>query len=99
MVDIYIFLYICLFFIGLGGFLLADVNVIKFLISLELLSLSASMIFILSSFQFLDLFGFLVSLFNLTLAGAESAIGLVLLINVYAERDFVQLSSLTLLKS
>ena len=74
---------ILLFFIGLLGVILNRRNILIILMCIELLLLSLNMNFILFSVYLDDLYGQLFSFFILTIAAAESAIGLAIIIIYY----------------
>jgi NADH-quinone oxidoreductase subunit K len=77
---------ILLFFIGLIGVILNRRNILIILMCVELLLLSLNMNFILFSVYLDDLYGQLFSFFILTIAAAESAIGLAIIIIYYRIR-------------
>jgi NADH-quinone oxidoreductase subunit K len=77
---------ILLFFIGLIGVILNRRNIVIILMCIELLLLSLNMNFILFSVYLDDLYGQLFSFFILTIAAAESAIGLAIIIIYYRIR-------------
>ena len=77
---------ILLFFIGLIGVILNRRNILIILMCIELLLLSLNMNFILFSVYLDDLYGQLFSFFVLTIAAAESAIGLAIIIIYYRIR-------------
>ena len=77
---------ILLFFIGLIGVILNRRNILILLMCVELLLLSLNMNFILFSVYLDDLYGQLFSFFILTIAAAESAIGLAIIIIYYRIR-------------
>jgi NADH-quinone oxidoreductase subunit K len=77
---------ILLFFIGLIGVILNRRNILIILMCVELLLLSLNMNFILFSVYLDDLYGQLFSSFILTIAAAESAIGLAIIIIYYRIR-------------
>lgn len=80
-----IFLSLFLFFIS-TSLLIIKKNFIFLLISLELLGLAINTLFINFSLILDDLFGQLIFLFILTIAAADTAIGLALLLNFYRLR-------------
>lgn len=69
-----------LFIIGLLGFILNRKNVILMLVSIEIMLLAVTLIILISSIAYNDNIGQVLSLFIIALAGAESAIGLSILI-------------------
>ena len=75
-----------LFFIGLIGVILNRRNILIILMCVELLLLSLNINFILFSVYLDDLYGQLFSFFILTIAAAESAIGLAIIIIYYRIR-------------
>lgn len=88
-----------IFFSGFLGMLLWQKNLVLVILSLEIIFISSSIGFILSSIMIDDIFGFLFSLFLLTLAGAEVSFGLALTILSYRKFDNIFLNNLTRLKS
>jgi len=80
---------ILLFFIGLVGVILNRRNILIILMCVELLLLSLNMNFILFSVYLDDLYGQLFSFFILTVAAAESAIGLAIIIIYYRVRGSI----------
>ena len=72
-----------LFIIGLIGFVLNRKNIILMLISIEIMLLAITLIILVNSLAFDDNLGQLFSLFIIALAGAESAIGLSILVVYY----------------
>ena len=69
-----------LFFIGFFGTILNYNNILVTLVAIELMLLSANLNFIFFSIYLNDIFGQIFSLFILTIAASESAIGLAILI-------------------
>jgi len=87
-----------IFIIGLLGITLNKNNILVILMCLELVLLSLNMNFISFSIYFDDLYGQLFSLFILTIAASESAIGLAIIISHYRSRGNILLNDVTLLK-
>jgi NADH-ubiquinone oxidoreductase chain 4L len=81
-----------LFIIGLVGFILNRKNVILMLVSIEIMLLSITLIFLINSIAYNDNFGQLIALFIIALAGAESAIGLSILIVYYRLNGVISLT-------
>ncbi len=79
----FIFFGISLFFIGLVGLFITRRNIIIILMCVELMLLGINLNFIVYSVYLDDFFGQLVALFVLTVAAAESAIGLAILVVYY----------------
>ncbi len=76
-------------FTGFLGLFLNRQNIIVTLMSIELILLSISIIFIELSYQFQDFYGLVFSFFILTVAAAESAIGLAIVIVYYRLRGSI----------
>lgn len=87
-----------IFLIGVLGICLARKHIIIILISLELILLSINFNFICGSVFFDDLLGQIYALLVLTVAAAETAIGLALLIIYYRLRGGISVDLITLLK-
>jgi NADH-ubiquinone oxidoreductase chain 4L len=87
-----------LFIIGLIGFILNRRNVILMLVSIELMLLSITLIILINSIAYNDNFGQLAALFIIALAGAESAIGLSILIVYYRLNGVISLTNNNVLK-
>jgi NADH-quinone oxidoreductase subunit K len=71
---------VLIFLFGLFGIFVLRRNLIMIIISLELLLLAVNLLFIIFSIYLDDMIGQLFSIFILTIAGAESSIGLALLV-------------------
>ena len=82
---------IILFHIGMLGLILNRGNILKTIMSLELLLLSVNMSFITFSLYLDDIVGQIFVLFILTLSATESSIGLSILAVYYEHRDDIQL--------
>lgn len=72
-----------LFLIGILGFILNRKNIILMLISIEIMLLAVALLIILSSFSFDDILGQTYGIYIIAIAGAESAIGLGILVAYY----------------
>jgi len=84
---------------GIFGMFLGRRDIIIILISLELILLSANINFVFYSIQLDDLLGQIYGLLVLTVAAAETAIGLAIVIIYYRLRGSVSIDSINLLKS
>jgi NADH-quinone oxidoreductase subunit K len=80
-----------LFHIGMLGLILNRGNILKTIMSLELLLLSVNLSFITFSLYLDDIVGQIFVLFILTLSATESSIGLSILAVYYEHRDDIQL--------
>ena len=87
-----------LFFIGLFGIIFNRRNILIILMCIELVLLSLNLNFILFSVYLDDLHGQLFSFFILTIAAAESAIGLAIIIIYYRIRGNININSQFTLK-
>lgn len=94
----YLTLSFLIFIIGSCGMFLFRKHIINILISLELLLLSINMNFIIFSCFLDDLLGQLYALMVLTVAAAESSIGLSIIIVYYRLRGGISIDLINLLK-
>lgn len=89
---------IVLFLISVLGIILNKRNVLVILMCIELMLLSVNMNFILYSIYLDDFYGQLFSLFVLTVAASESAVGLAILIVYYRLLGNIIINGTTALK-
>ena len=89
---------IILFLIGLIGIFLIKKNIIIILMSIELMLLSININFIIFSIYLDDLTGQIFALFVLTVAAAESAIGLAILVIYYRIKGLVSINFINSIK-
>jgi NADH-ubiquinone oxidoreductase chain 4L len=82
-----------LFLIGILGFILNRKNIILLIISLEIMLLAVTLLFLISSFSFDDNTGQIFGIYIIAVAGAESVIGLSILIAYYRLKGSISLSS------
>jgi len=87
-----------LFFLGIWGVLAARKNMIITLISIELILLSVNINFIIFSVYLDDVLGQVFALLILTVAAAESAIGLALLVVYYRVKGNIDIDYINVLK-
>jgi NADH-ubiquinone oxidoreductase chain 4L len=78
-----------LFLIGILGFVLNKKNIILMLISIEIMLLSITFLILLSSISYDDILGQTLSIYIISIAGAESAIGLGILVAFYRLRGSI----------
>ena len=78
-----------LFIIGILGFVLNRKNIILMLISIEIMLLSITLIIIISSYTLDDILGQTFAIYIIAIAGAESAIGLGILVAFYRLRGSI----------
>jgi NADH-quinone oxidoreductase subunit K len=89
---------IAVFLIGIVGMVINRRNVLIILMCIEMALLGLNLNFILFSIYFDDLYGQLFSLFILTVAAAESAIGLAIIIIYYRLRGAILMDQIGVLK-
>lgn len=91
-------IFLTLFLISLTGMFLNQKNILIMLMSLEMLFLSITFSLIYSSFYFDDIVGQIFSLLILTVAAAESSIGLAILVIYYRVRYTITVEFMNLMK-
>jgi NADH-ubiquinone oxidoreductase chain 4L len=82
-----------LFLIGLVGFLINRRSFINLLLSLEVMLLATTLVFLQSSYSNDDLIGLPYGLFIIAIAAAESALGLAILVAFYRLRGSITFAS------
>jgi NADH:ubiquinone oxidoreductase subunit K len=90
--NYFIYLSVVIFIIGLSGLLLHRRNILILLIAIELLLLAVNLFFVVSSIRLDDMSGQVMALYVLTVAAAESAIGLALLVVFFGVRGSVRIN-------
>jgi len=95
----YLYFAISLFVIGLLGIFVIRKNIIIVLMSIELLLLGININFVVFSVYLDDILGQIFSLLVLTVAAAESALGLAILVIFYRLRGVISIQDLALLKN
>lgn len=88
-----------IFIIGIWGIYSIRRNLIIILLAIEVLLLSVNLNYIYISIYLDDMLGQMISLYILTIAACESAIGLAILIVYYRFRQHVNIRFLNILKS
>jgi NADH-ubiquinone oxidoreductase chain 4L len=74
---------ILLFLIGILGFILNRKNIILMIIAIELMLLAVTLLVLISSYGYDDSVGQTFSIYIISIAGAESVIGLSILVAYY----------------
>ena len=87
-----------LFFLGIWGIFLNRKNIIVMLMSIELMLLAVNLNLLFFSVYLDDLIGQLFALLVLTVAAAESAIGLALLVVYYRVRGTISVEFINYIK-
>jgi len=90
---------IALFLLGIWGIVLNRKNIIILLMSIELMLLSINLNFVTFSVFLDDLMGQVFALFVLTVAAAESAIGLAILVAYYRVRNTIAVEDVSMLRA
>lgn len=80
-----------LFTIGILGFVLNRKNIILMLISIEIMLLAITFLILVSSLSFDDILGQTYAIYIIAIAGAESAIGLGILVAFYRLRGSISI--------
>lgn len=93
------FLSINLFFIGLFGIIVNRANLIIMLMSVEIMLLGINVSFLFYSVLLDDLVGLIFVFFILTVAAAESAIGLAITVAFYRAHSSIEVGDLQLLRN
>jgi NADH:ubiquinone oxidoreductase subunit K len=96
--ELYVIVSVLVFFVGLVGLLVLRHNLIILLMSVELIFFSVILNFSVFSVYLDDAQGQLFALFILTIAAAESGLGLAILIVYYRLRQVISLDLIRLLK-
>ena len=97
-ITYYLYLSITIFTIGLIGVFLNRKNLIILLMSIELIFLSSSINFVAFSNLYQDLVGQVFTMFILTVAAAEAAIGLAIIVVYYRNSGTIRVEEIDKLK-
>ena len=93
-----IFANFILFVIGIFGVLINRLNLLIVLMCIELILLSVNLNFIFFSLYLDDMYGQIISLLILTVASAESTIGLAILIIYYRLHQHILINNVVVLR-
>ena len=94
----YLWLASILFTLGIFGIFLNRKNVIVILMSIELMLLAVNINFVAFSHFLNDLVGQVFAMFVLTVAAAEAAIGLAILVVYFRNRGTIEVEDINLMK-
>ena len=94
----FITLAIILFCIGVSGIFLNRKNIISLLMSIEIMLLSININFVAFSTMMQDMVGQIYAIFILTVAGAEAAIGLAILVAYFNKTRNIEIENISSLK-
>ena len=97
-IDHFLFLGAILFTVGVLGIFLNKKNVIIILMSIELILLSVNINFVAFSVYLGDLSGQIFAMFTLTVAAAEAAIGLAILVVFFRNLGSIEVQKINKLK-
>ena len=98
LINHYLILSSLIFLLGVIGIFLNRKNVISILMSIELILLGVNINFIAFSYFSSDLVGQIFSLFILTVAAAEAAIGLAILVVYFRNKGSIDVKDINVLK-
>ena len=98
LINHYLILSSLIFLLGVTGIFLNRKNVISILMSIELILLGVNINFIDFSYFSSDLNGQIFSLFILTVAAAEAAIGLAILVVYFRNKGTIDVKDINVLK-
>jgi NADH-quinone oxidoreductase subunit K len=87
-----------MFLIGIFGIFLIKKNIIVILMAIELMLLSININFVIFSIYLDDITGQIFALFILTVAAAESAIGLAILVVYYRIKGIISINYINSIK-
>ena len=94
----YLFVGACLLVLGVFGIFLNRKNVIVILMSIELILLAVNINLVAFSSALGDLSGQVLAMFVLTVAAAEAAIGLAIVVVYFRNRGSIEVEDVTLMK-
>ena len=97
-INYFLFTTIFLFIIGVFGLVLNRKNILITIMSIEIMLLAVNLNFIIFSIYFDDILGQLFVLFILTVAAAESSIGLALLLAYYRIKGDITIENIKTIK-
>ena len=97
-ITYYLYLSITIFTIGLIGIFLNRKNLIVLLMSIELILLSANINFVSFSNYYKDIAGQIFVFFNLSVAAAEAAVCLAIIVIFFRKKDSIHIDDINTLK-
>ena len=97
-INHYLILSAIVFTIGICGIFLNRKNVIIILMSIELMLLAVNINMVAFSVHLKDLGGQIFTMFTLTVAAAEAAIGLAILVVFYRKKNSIEIDDISELK-
>lgn len=97
-IGLFLAVSVIIFFFGILGIIATRRHVIILLMAIELMLLAINYNFIIFSVYLDDIMGQIVSLYILTVAAAESAIGLAILVVYYRLRGVISIDMISMVK-
>lgn len=97
-ITVFLLISLCLFVVGVLGIFSTRKNIIIILMSIELMLLAVNFNFIIFSVFLDDILGQIFALLILTIAAAESAIGLAILVIYYRLRGIISVDYISTIK-
>ena len=97
-ITVFLLISLCLFVVGVLGIFTTRKNIIIILMSIELMLLAINFNFIIFSSFLDDILGQIFALLILTIAAAESAIGLAILVIYYRLRGIISVDYISTIK-
>lgn len=94
-----LFVTLIVYFIGLWGFIFVKNNLFSILISFEIALFALSLAFVILGAMFDNILGQIMYIYILTIAAAESAMGLAIIILYYRLIGTLELDYITVLKA
>ena len=94
----YLLLSAVMFCIGISGIIINRRNIISVLLCIELVLLSVNINFVAASMKLSQLTGQVFSIFILTVAAAEAAIGLAIIVLYYRNRNSIAVDTINNMK-
>lgn len=97
-IMLYIFTPLIMFVLSIIGIIINRKNILLLLICLELMLLSLSLNFLINGYINNNILGLFLSIFIITIAAVESAIGLSIMISFYKVKGSISIRFINLLK-
>ena len=97
-IQYFLYLSIVVFTIGVIGIFLNRKNLIVLLMSIELILLAANINFVSFSNFYRDIIGQIFVFFNLSVAAAEAAVGLAIIVIFFRKKDSIHVDDINILK-
>ena len=99
MLPVQLMISLYLFFLGVSGIVTNRRHFLVVIICIEVILLSVNLLFLLYSLQMNDILGLIFAFFILTIAAAESCVGLAIIILYYRNRQNIEFCGKATLRS